>query len=57
MTSAISSQSVTFDELMVAARTPARPAASTWLRINASSGETISAGPAPARRCSSAAMK
>ena len=57
MASAISSQSVTFDELMVAARTPARPAASTWLRINASSGETISAGPAPARRCSSAAMK
>ena len=34
-------------ELMVTARMPARSAAAIWLRISASSGETITVGPAP----------
>src|SRR5674536_387407 len=34
-------------ELTVTARMPARSAASIWLRISASSGETITVGPAP----------
>ena len=32
---------------MVAACTPARSAAATWLRISASSGDTITVGPRP----------
>ena len=32
---------------MVTARMPARSAAAIWLRISASSGETITVGPAP----------
>lgn len=43
---AISSHSSRFAELIVRARMPARAAASTWLRINASSGDTITVGPA-----------
>ncbi len=34
-------------ELIVTARIPARSAAAIWLRISASSGETITVGPAP----------
>ena len=34
-------------ELIVAARIPARSAAAIWLRISASSGVTITVGPAP----------
>ena len=44
-------------ELIVCARIPSRSAAAIWLRISASSGETISAGPAPRSRSSAAAMK
>ena len=36
---------------------PARPAASTWLRISASSGDTITVGPAPRARSSAVATK
>ncbi len=53
----ISSQSVTLPELMVSATTPARRAAATWLRINASSGDTITVGPRPWERSNRAAMK
>lgn len=42
----ISSHSSRFAELIVRARMPALAAASTWLRINASSGETMTVGPA-----------
>jgi hypothetical protein len=42
---------------MVSARTPARAAASTWLRINASSGDTMTVGPAPPARSSAVATK
>ena len=51
------SQSAVFAELMVRARMPARIAASTWLRISASSGDTITVGPAPRARSSAVAMK
>ena len=44
-------------ELTVCARIPIRSAAATWLRISASSGETISVGPAPASRPSAVARK
>lgn len=44
-------------ELMVRARIPARAAASTWLRMSASSGETITVGPAPRRRSRAVATK
>ncbi len=50
-------QSWTLAELMVSARMPARWAASTWLRISASSGEMITVGPAPAARSSAVATK
>ena len=53
----ISSQSVTLLELMVAAWTPARSAAATWLRISASNGDTMTVAPRPASRSSFAAMK
>ena len=53
----ISDQSVTLLELIVAACTPARSAAATWLRISASSGDTITVGPWPAARSSLAEMK
>ena len=53
----ISSHCVMFAELIVAARMPARAAASTWLRMSASSGETIIDGPSPASRNSFAAIK
>ena len=36
---------------------PARAAASTWFRISASSGDTITVGPAPAARSSAVATK
>ena len=42
---------------MVRAPIPARAAASTWLRISASSGETITVGPPPRARSSAVAMK
>ena len=51
------SHSSVFDELMVWAVMPARAAASTWLRISASSGDTISVGPAPCARSSPVATK
>ena len=44
-------------ELIVTARMPARSAASIWLRINASSGEMITVGPAPPSRSSAVATK
>ena len=44
-------------ELMVTARMPARSAAAIWLRIRASSGETMTVGPAPSARSSSVATK
>jgi hypothetical protein len=44
-------------ELMVTARMPARSAAAIWLRISASSGETITVGPLPSVRSSSVATK
>ena len=53
----MSFQSATLPELMVAARTPARSAAFTWLRISANNGDTITVGPWPAERSSLAAMK
>ncbi len=46
-----------FAELMVIACTPARAAASTWLRISASSGDTITVGPSPSSRSNAVAMK
>ena len=51
------SHSVVLAELMVRARMPAPFAASTWLRISASSGDTITVGPAPRARSSAVAMK
>ena len=50
-------QSSVFAELMVAACTPALAAACTWLRINASSGETINVGPSPNSRSNAVARK
>ncbi len=44
-------------ELMVCARRPSLRAASIWLRISASSGETINVGPAPRSRSSGVATK
>jgi hypothetical protein len=44
-------------ELTVTARMPARSAASIWLRIRASSGDTITVGPAPAARSRAVATK
>src|SRR5690606_40553798 len=46
----IADHSVTLPELIVAAWTPARSAAATWLRIRASSGETITVGRSEERR-------
>ena len=43
--------------LIVCARSPSRSAAAIWLRISASSGLTISVGPAPASRSSAVATK
>ena len=48
-----SSHSATLPELIVAARTPARSAAATWLRISASSGDTMTVGPWPRSRAAS----
>ena len=53
----MSAHSVTLAELMVAARIPAPAAASIWLRISASSGDTMTVGPAPAARSSAVATK
>ena len=53
----ISSHCSTLVELMVTARMPARSAAAIWLRIRASSGETITVGPAPCARSSRVATK
>ncbi len=39
-----------FEEFSVAARRPARPAATTWSRISDSSGDTTSVGPNPSDR-------
>ncbi len=55
--SSTASHSSVLAELMVWALMPARAAASTWLRINASSGETMSVGPAPCARSSPVATK
>ena len=44
-------------ELMVTARMPARSAAAIWLRISASSGDTMTVGPAPCSRSSRVATK
>ena len=52
-----SAQASRFVELTVWARIPSRSAAWIWLRISASSGETISVGPAPASRPSAVARK
>ncbi len=57
MASVMASHSSRFAELIVRARTPARSAASIWLRIKASSGETMTVGPAPRRRSSAVATK
>ena len=51
------SHSSVFAELIVWAVIPARAAASTWLRISASSGDTISVGPAPWARSRPVATK
>ena len=53
----IGSQSSMLVELMVTAWMPARSAAAIWLRISASSGETITVGPAPSARSSRVATK
>jgi hypothetical protein len=44
-------------ESIVWARMPSRPPAAIWFRISASSGETISAGPAPRSRSRAVARK
>ena len=46
-----------FVELIVTARMPARSAAAIWLRIRASSGDTITVGPLPCARSSAVATK
>ena len=51
------SQSSRFALLIVAARTPMRSAASIWLRMRASSGDTNNVGPAPRSRSMRVAMK
>src|SRR6266566_2598766 len=51
------SHAVVLAELMVRARMPAPFAASTWLRMSASSGDTITVGPSPRARSSAVAMK
>ena len=51
------SHSCVFAEFTVTAWIPARSAASIWLRIRASSGETITDGPAPLARSSAVAVK
>ena len=43
--------------LTVTARMPAREAAATWLRMSASSGLTMTVGPAPCARSSAVATK
>jgi hypothetical protein len=54
----ISSHSSRLAELIVRAWMPARAAASTWLRMSASSGETITVGPVtPCARRSAVATK
>ena len=50
MRPATAGQSSGLVELIVAATRPMRLAAATWSRIRASSGDTTSVGPAPARR-------
>jgi hypothetical protein len=52
-----SAQASRFVELTVYARMPSFSAAAIWLRISASSGETMRAGPAPRSRRSAAARK
>src|ERR1700733_148587 len=53
----MSSHSWVLAELTVRAWVPARPAAATWLRISASSGDTSTVGPAPRARSSAVATK
>jgi hypothetical protein len=48
MAAYISRQASGLVELMVTARMPARSAAAIWLRIRASSGDTMTVGPEPA---------
>ncbi|MDX6680641.1 MAG: ATP-dependent helicase RecQ [Solirubrobacteraceae bacterium] len=55
--SEISSQASRFVELTVCARMPSRWAAAIWLRMSASSGETMSVGPAPRSRRRAGATK
>ncbi len=57
ISSVISSHSSRLAELIVRAWMPARSAASTWLRIRASSGDTMTVGPAPRSRSSAVATK
>ena len=53
----VGSQLSALVELIVTARMPARSAAAIWLRIRASSGETMTVGPAPRSRSSRVATK
>ena len=53
----IGSQASMLVELIVTARMPARSAAAIWLRISASSGLTMTVGPAPSARSSRVATK
>ena len=53
----MASQSSMFVEFTVWADNPIRPAASTWSRMRASSGDTTSVGPAPASRRSRVAIQ
>ena len=55
--SRVASQSSTLAELMVAACSPARPAASIWSRISASSGEMTNVGPEPSARSAEVAAQ
>ena len=57
MDACTSSHSVMLAELMVTARMPAREAAEIWSRMSASSGDTITVGPAPRARSSLVATK
>ncbi len=52
-----SSHSSMLAELMVRARMPAAWAAAIWLRMSASSGDTMTVGPAPRSRSRAVATK
>ncbi len=55
--SRVASQSSMLAELMVAAFSPARPAASIWSRMSASRGEITKVGPAPSARSADVAAQ